>query len=122
VRAQCGIGDNEEMVRGKDVMDVWLDSGSAWFAVANRDGQDPEIPVDLVVEGVDQFRGWFQCLLLTAVGTMVSISPLYNILYYIPCQDQVPYKQVMVHGFAVDQEAKKMSKSVGNVIDPDLVC
>ncbi|MFH4975733.1 hypothetical protein AB6A40_002442 [Gnathostoma spinigerum] len=100
LRSKCGIKNNEMIKKGNDVMDVWFDSGVAWRC--SRTSLDP---VDLVIEGVDQFRGWFQSLLLTSVA----------------CQNILPYKRILVHGFAVDEKGKKMSKSVGNVIDPDAI-
>uniref|UniRef100_A0A7E4ZYU7 isoleucine--tRNA ligase n=1 Tax=Panagrellus redivivus TaxID=6233 RepID=A0A7E4ZYU7_PANRE len=82
-----------------DIMDVWMDSGVAWHTLPG-DGI-----ADTVVEGVDQFRGWFQSLLLTSIAA----------------RDLPPYKRIIVHGFSVDDKNKKMSKSVGNVIDPDWI-
>uniref|UniRef100_A0A158P5T4 tRNA-synt_1g domain-containing protein n=1 Tax=Angiostrongylus cantonensis TaxID=6313 RepID=A0A158P5T4_ANGCA len=64
-----------------------------------------QLPTDGVVEGVDQFRGWFQSLLLTSVAI----------------QDALPYKRIHVHGFCVDDNNKKMSKSLGNVVDPETI-
>ncbi|WP_442786340.1 isoleucine--tRNA ligase [Leptothoe sp. PORK10 BA2] len=88
-------------VRGFDTMDVWFDSGSSWAAVANqRDGL--KYPVDLYLEGSDQHRGWFQSSLLTSVAT----------------HGCAPYKTVLTHGFALDEKGRKMSKSIGNVVDP----
>ena len=84
-----------------DIMDVWFDSGSTHRAVA---GKRPELawPVDMYLEGSDQHRGWFQSSLLTSVATM----------------GKAPYKSVLTHGYVVDGEGRKMSKSVGNVIVP----
>lgn len=81
-------------------MDVWLDSGVAWHCAANDDAV-----ADLVVEGDDQFRGWFQSLLWTSVAAGHG----------------APYRRVLVHGFCVDDDERKMSKSLGNVVDPDTV-
>jgi isoleucyl-tRNA synthetase len=82
-------------------MDVWLDSGVAWRCAADGDDE----MADLVVEGEDQFRGWFQSLWWTSVAAGRG----------------VPYRRVLVHGFCVDDDERKMSKSVGNVVDPDTV-
>ena len=87
--------------KGMDTMDVWFDSGSSWAAVANqRDGL--KYPVDIYLEGSDQHRGWFQSSLLTSVAT----------------NGIAPYKTVLTHGFVLDEKGKKMSKSLGNVVDP----
>src|SRR5690606_6185756 len=95
---KCG---GEEFRKETDTMDVWFDSGSSHAAVlAQRPGL--RWPADLYIEGTDQHRGWFQSSLLTAVAT----------------RGQAPYKGVITHGFVVDGEGRKMSKSFGNVIDP----
>ncbi|MFM7364763.1 MAG: isoleucine--tRNA ligase, partial [Cuspidothrix sp.] len=90
--------------RGTDTMDVWFDSGSSWAAVAK---QRPELgyPVDMYLEGSDQHRGWFQSSLLTSVAV----------------NGIAPYKTVLTHGFVLDEQGRKMSKSVGNVVDPQLM-
>ncbi|WP_446830274.1 isoleucine--tRNA ligase [Candidatus Foliamicus sp.] len=84
-----------------DVMDVWMDSGLVHSCVG---GEHPELdsPADLYVEGSDQHRGWFQSSLLTAVAI----------------GGQAPYRAVLTHGFAVDEQGRKQSKSLGNVVDP----
>lgn len=84
-----------------DTMDVWFDSGSSHAAVLE---QHPELrwPADLYLEGSDQHRGWFNSSLCTAVAT----------------RGAAPYRAVLTHGFVVDEEGRKMSKSLGNVIDP----
>lgn len=87
----CG----EEMERIKDVLDVWVDSGSATFATNTY-------PVDFIIEGYDQLRGWFY-----------SLAVLGKIYF-----DKIPYKNVYVHGFTLDKEGRKMSKSLGNAISP----
>ncbi|NEQ97102.1 MAG: isoleucine--tRNA ligase [Cyanothece sp. SIO2G6] len=90
--------------RGMDTMDVWFDSGSSWAAVAQqRDGL--QYPVDMYLEGSDQHRGWFQSSLLTSVAS----------------NNCAPYKIVLTHGFALDENGRKMSKSLGNVVDPKVV-
>ena len=82
-------------------MDVWFDSGSTHMAVARK---RPELcwPVDMYLEGSDQHRGWFQSSLLTSVAVT----------------GKAPYKSVLTHGYVVDGEGRKMSKSVGNVVVP----
>ncbi|MBD2511227.1 isoleucine--tRNA ligase [Nostoc muscorum FACHB-395] len=90
--------------RGTDTMDVWFDSGSSWAAVVQ---QRPELryPADIYLEGSDQHRGWFQSSLLTSVAV----------------NDVAPYKTVLTHGFALDEQGRKMSKSEGNVVDPNTI-
>ncbi|MGC9503289.1 isoleucine--tRNA ligase [Baaleninema sp.] len=90
-------------IKGTDTMDVWFDSGSSWAAVAKREGLS--CPVDMYLEGSDQHRGWFQSSLLTRVAT----------------EGQAPYKTVLTHGFVLDEQGRKMSKSLGNVVDPEVV-
>ncbi|MGB5157660.1 isoleucine--tRNA ligase [Desulfobacterium sp. N47] len=87
-----------------DILDVWFDSGVSHAAVLE---QRPYLkwPADLYLEGSDQHRGWFHSSLLTAVGT----------------RGKAPYKSVLTHGFVVDADGKKMSKSLGNVIAPKKV-
>ena len=85
-----------------DIMDVWFDSGSTHAAVLdNRDYL--RSPADLYLEGADQYRGWFQSSLLTSVAT----------------KGVAPYKTIVTHGWVVDGEGKKMSKSLGNTIIPE---
>lgn len=85
-----------------DIMDVWFDSGSTHAAVVdNRDYL--RFPADLYLEGADQYRGWFQSSLLTSVAT----------------KGVAPYKTIVTHGWVVDGEGKKMSKSIGNTIMPE---
>ena len=88
-----------------DVMDVWLDSGFSHHVVGTL-REDVSMPADLYLEGSDQHRGWFQSSLLTSVG-------MYG---------RAPYKGVLTHGFTVDEHGRKMSKSLGNVIEPKQVC
>ncbi|MBF2098517.1 MAG: isoleucine--tRNA ligase [Gloeomargaritaceae cyanobacterium C42_A2020_066] len=87
--------------KGTDTMDVWFDSGSSWAAVL---GQRPGLhyPANLYLEGSDQHRGWFQSSLLTSVAV----------------NSHAPYRQVLTHGFVLDEQGRKMSKSLGNVVDP----
>lgn len=90
--------------KGSDTMDVWFDSGSSWAAVLE---QRPELryPAEIYLEGSDQHRGWFQSSLLTSVAT----------------HGIAPYKTVLTHGFVLDEQGRKMSKSLGNVVDPAIV-
>ncbi|MBE3576989.1 MAG: isoleucine--tRNA ligase [Limnochordales bacterium] len=98
---RCGA---TEFRKEKDIMDVWFDSGSSHAAVLE---QHPELrwPADIYLEGSDQHRGWFQSSLLTAVAT----------------RGAAPYRAVLTHGFIVDGEGRKMSKSLGNVVYPEEV-
>ncbi|CAI9118806.1 OLC1v1020422C2 [Oldenlandia corymbosa var. corymbosa] len=90
-----------EYEKGTDTMDVWFDSGSSWAAVLEkRDGLSS--PADVYLEGTDQHRGWFQSSLLTSVAT----------------KGRAPYSAVVTHGFVLDERGLKMSKSLGNVVDP----
>ena len=87
-----------------DIMDVWFDSGVSHRAVLEvRD--ELKWPAEMYLEGTDQHRGWFQTSLLTSVAT----------------KGRAPYDSVLTHGFIVDEEGKKMSKSLGNVITPNEV-
>eukprot|EP00903_Cladosiphon_okamuranus_P011908 g11184.t1 len=87
--------------RGTDTMDVWFDSGSSWAGVAKA-REDLDYPADLYLEGSDQHRGWFQSSLLTSVAA----------------NGHAPYKTVLTHGFVLDEKGYKMSKSLGNTVDP----
>ncbi len=88
----------------KDTLDVWFDSGVTHYAVLSR-RDDLHFPADLYLEGSDQHRGWFQSSLLASIGV----------------HGEAPYKQVLTHGFTVDQHGNKMSKSKGNVVAPQKV-
>ena len=96
--------DASEYYKTTDTMDVWMDSGLAHFAVS-QNHTNVDFPADLYLEGSDQHRGWFQSSLLTSVAM----------------HSQAPYKQVLTHGFTVDETGKKMSKSLGNVVAPQAV-
>jgi isoleucyl-tRNA synthetase len=87
-----------------DILDVWFDSGVSYAAVLEK-REGLEFPASLYLEGSDQHRGWFHSSLLTSVGT----------------RGCAPYRSVLTHGFVVDGEGKKMSKSAGNVIAPEEV-
>ena len=99
------LGDDADMYEPvTDVMDVWLDSGFSHHVVGTL-WDEVSMPVDLYLEGSDQHRGWFQSSLLTSVG-------MYR---------RAPYRGVLTHGFTVDPQGRKMSKSRGNVIEPKQV-
>ncbi|KAM8946667.1 isoleucine--tRNA ligase, mitochondrial isoform 3-T3 [Pelodytes ibericus] len=86
---------------GRDVLDIWFDSGTSWANVL----EDAEQRADVYLEGKDQLGGWFQSSLLTSVAA----------------RNKAPYRNVIVHGFTLSEKGEKMSKSVGNVVDPDVV-
>ncbi len=88
-----------------DIMDVWFDSGSSHVAVLETN-PDLGSPADMYLEGSDQHRGWFQSSLLTSVAS----------------RGRAPYREVLTHGYVVDGQGRKMSKSLGNGIDPLDVC
>ena len=94
---KCGGADFE---KEKDILDVWFDSGSSHEAVLTR-WPGLRWPADVYLEGSDQHRGWFHSSLLIGVGT----------------RGQAPYHQVITHGFTVDAEGRKISKSLGNDVD-----
>ena len=85
----------------RDVLDVWFDSGTSWMHVLQQD-ENLSYPADMYLEGSDQHRGWFHSSILTSVAV----------------NREAPYRQVLTHGFTVDQKGRKMSKSLGNVIAP----
>jgi isoleucyl-tRNA synthetase len=102
--AVCKTCGSKTFVKEDDILDVWFDSGVSHAAVLEQ-RSNLQWPADLYLEGSDQHRGWFHSSLLTAVGTRGS----------------APYKSVLTHGFVVDAEGKKMSKSLGNVVAPEEV-
>ncbi len=102
--ATCPNCGGHHFRKEKDIMDVWFDSGSSHAAVLDTRA-DLKWPADLYLEGGDQHRGWFQSSLLTAVAW----------------RGEAPYKAVLTHGWTVDGEGHKMSKSIGNVIVPEQV-
>ncbi|MFZ5774675.1 MAG: isoleucine--tRNA ligase [Thermodesulfobacteriota bacterium] len=100
--ATCPTCGSKEFTKEEDILDVWFDSGVSHAAVL--EGRDDLVsPADLYLEGSDQHRGWFQSSLLASVGT----------------RGVPPYRGVLTHGFVVDGQGKKMSKSIGNVIAPE---
>jgi isoleucyl-tRNA synthetase len=97
----CPSCGGSEFERERDILDVWFDSGSSHEAVLPRYGE-LTWPSDMYLEGSDQHRGWFQSSLLVALAT----------------RGRPPYREVLTHGFVIDLEGRKMSKSLGNVIAP----
>ncbi len=95
---KCG---GSEFEKEEDILDVWFDSGVSHAAVC-EEREELHAPADLYLEGSDQHRGWFQSSLLTSVGT----------------RENAPFHGVLTHGYVVDGQGKKMSKSVGNVVAP----
>ncbi|RUS21822.1 tRNA synthetases class I-domain-containing protein [Endogone sp. FLAS-F59071] len=103
-------GKGRRYRRGYDTMDVWFDSGSSWTLVRDLvgklGGRDEAKPVaDLYLEGSDQHRGWFQSSLLTSIAVT----------------GKSPYSTLITHGFVLDEHGRKMSKSLGNMIEPKLI-
>ncbi|MEM8962161.1 MAG: isoleucine--tRNA ligase [Acidobacteriota bacterium] len=91
--------DVAELEKTYDILDVWLESGSSWNAVLR--GRDIGYPSELYLEGSDQHRGWFQTSMLAALGAT----------------GQAPFKAILTHGFTVDKDGRKMSKSLGNTLE-----
>lgn len=99
---KCPDGGTE-FTKEMDIMDVWFDSGTTHAAVLDVRPELRGTPCEMYLEGSDQHRGWFQSSLLTSVAV----------------HNRAPYKTVLTHGFVVDESGRKMSKSVGNVVDPE---
>jgi isoleucyl-tRNA synthetase len=101
---KCSKCGGTEFSKERDILDVWFDSGSSHLAVL---GHNPELPwpADMYLEGGDQYRGWFHSSLLVGVGLKGS----------------APYRECATNGWTLDGEGRAMSKSVGNVIEPDKV-
>jgi len=108
-RVEVGCRCGGSMRRISDVADVWMDSGSASFAVLHYPSDEGAFrywwPVDLVLEGHDQTRGWFYTLMVCGVIAF----------------DSSPYRRVVMHGFTIDQDGRAMHKSLGNVVYPEEV-
>ena len=102
-RVRCAKCGGQRFEREHNILDVWFDSGSSHEAVLAGAWPDLRWPADLYLEGSDQYRGWFQSSLLVALGT----------------RGAAPYREVMTHGFVVDEQGRKMSKSIGNTIEPE---
>ena len=100
---------NQDMTRIEDVLDVWMDSGVApWASLyypKEKESFDEWYPYDFITEGHDHTRGWFYSQLGSGVISL----------------DRAPYKKVLMHGFVLDEDGKKMSKSLGNVVTPEEV-
>lgn len=94
---------NGKFTKEEDIMDVWFDSGTSYAYVTKKYNLD--YPVDLYLEGSDQYRGWFNSSLITGVAT----------------RGKAPYKAAVSAGFALDGQGRKMSKSIGNTVDPQKV-
>ncbi len=102
--ARCGKCGGSRFRKGTDILDVWFDSGSSHLGVLNQNFGLPW-PCDLYVEGPDQYRGWFQSSLLVGVGL----------------KGGSPYRQCATHGWTLDGEGRAMSKSLGNIIEPETI-
>lgn len=101
-KCECG---GTEFKKETDTMDVWFDSGVTHASVLDARPELRGTPCEMYLEGSDQHRGWFQSSLLTSVAV----------------HGRAPYKEVLTHGFVVDESGRKMSKSVGNVVEPEEV-
>lgn len=101
---RCPKCEGAEFERERNILDVWFDSGSSHEGVL---GSHPELgwPYTVYLEGSDQYRGWFHSSLLVGLGT----------------RNAAPYQQVITHGFVVDESGRKMSKSVGNTVEPQTI-
>jgi isoleucyl-tRNA synthetase len=93
--------DASTLTKGNDILDVWFESGSSWNAVMKQRSGGKDFPVELYLEGSDQHRGWFQLALLTGLGS----------------QGVAPFKALLTHGFMVNKDGKKLSKSSGDTIE-----
>ncbi len=93
--------DIASLTKSRDIFDVWFESGSSWNAVMRQRSDGADYPIDLYLEGSDQHRGWFQLSLLCGLGST----------------GVAPYKTLLTHGFIVDKNGRKMSKSIGNTIE-----
>ena len=87
----------DQLTKGQDILDVWFESGSSWNAVMKQRSGGKDFPIDLYLEGTDQHRGWFQLSLLPSLG--VTGRP--------------PFRTLLTHGFMVDKDGRKLSKSAG---------
>jgi len=101
---QCPHCQGKEWIKEKDILDVWFDSGVSYAAVLEK-RPNVHFPADIYLEGSDQHRGWFHSSLLTSVAT----------------RNQAPYQAVLTHGFVVDGQGKKYSKSAQNYTPPDKI-
>ena len=101
---KCPHCQAQKWKKETDILDVWFDSGTSWAAVLEK-RPEAAYPADMYLEGSDQHRGWFHSSLLTSMSH----------------HDQPPYREVLTHGYVVDGEGKKMSKSLGNGVEPQEV-
>ncbi|MEQ1645508.1 MAG: isoleucine--tRNA ligase, partial [Pyrinomonadaceae bacterium] len=99
---KCGKCKGTEFRKETDILDVWFDSGSSCVAVLETRGDTLRFPADVYLEGGDQYRGWFNSSLSCGIAA----------------HDSAPYKQIITHGWVVDGEGRKQSKSIGNVTAP----
>jgi len=99
---KCGKCNSADFRKETDLLDVWFDSGSSCVAVLETRGETLRFPADVYLEGGDQYRGWFNSSLSCGIAA----------------HDSAPYKQIITHGWVVDGEGKKQSKSLGNVTAP----
>ncbi len=99
---KCGKCEGTEFRKETDILDVWFDSGSSCVAVLETRGDTLKFPADVYLEGGDQYRGWFNSSLSCGIAAY----------------DSAPYKQIITHGWVVDGEGRKQSKSIGNVTAP----
>ena len=105
--AACPLCGGDDLAKENDILDVWFDSGSSHAGCLENRQQWPDLrwPADMYLEGSDQHRGWFHSSLLCAMGT----------------RGKPPYREVLTHGYVVDGDGRKMSKSLGNVIPPQQI-
>ena len=93
--------DVSALTKGRDILDVWFESGSTWNGAMRERSDDQDFPIELYLEGSDQHRGWFQTSLLCALGS----------------QGRPPMKTILTHGFMVGRDGKKLSKSKGDTVE-----
>jgi len=98
---KCPDCGSDKFKKEADILDVWFESGASHYAVLHG-SENLNWPADLYLEGSDQHRGWFQTSLITSVGA----------------KGRAPFNAVLTHGFTIDEKGRKMSKSLGNVVDP----
>ncbi|RMH34518.1 MAG: isoleucine--tRNA ligase [Acidobacteria bacterium] len=102
---KCPNCGGENFAKEMDILDVWFDSGSSCVAVLETRGETLHFPADVYLEGGDQYRGWFNSSLMCGIAA----------------KNSAPYRQIITHGWVVDGEGRKMSKSLGNVVSPNEV-
>ncbi|KIX93854.1 uncharacterized protein Z520_10479 [Fonsecaea multimorphosa CBS 102226] len=120
-------GSASDYTRGSDTMDVWFDSGTSWTLMLKDDlgsagsRAQPTPMADVYVEGTDQHRGWFQSSLLTNIAYQKSLQSPSDAASPSAHQVHAPFRILATHGFTLDAQGKKMSKSLGNVIAPNQI-